>query len=116
MPLPTSKHLNAERVFYPSFDGGLNLSVPNESLPQNELKEALNVEFSPLTGSMRVRGGLVWNGRFGGAIGAVVPVFGRLGFLARQRNSRKVFYFTCNCTWNVKGNLTGDGVLSAAAF
>lgn len=116
MPLPMSKHVNAERAFYPAFDGGLNLSVPNESLAKNELKEALNVEFSPLTGSLRVRGGLVWSGRFNGVISDVVPVFGRNGFLARQINTKKVFYFTSNCLWNVQGNLSGDGRLSAAAW
>ena len=63
--MPVSNfHSNTQRVFYSGFDGGLNLSVPNESLPKNELKEAVNVEFSPLTGSMKVRGGLVWSGRF----------------------------------------------------
>lgn len=54
----SSKHRNVQRIIYPSFDGGLNLSVPSESLARNELKEAVNVEFSPSTGAMTVRGGL----------------------------------------------------------
>lgn len=63
--MPVSNfHKNAQRVFYPAFDGGLNLSVPPETLQKNELKEAINVEFSPSTGAMTVRGGMVWSGRF----------------------------------------------------
>ncbi len=117
MPLLTGKHPNAQRVIYPSFDGGLNLSVPNESLAQNELKEALNVEFSNLTGSLRVRGGLVWTGRFNGEIGEAVPVFGGGGFLARIKNSNNAVYFTSNCTWDIDGTFSSDSErLSAAAW
>ena len=106
MAILTGKHPNAQRVFYPGFDGGLNLSVPNESLAQNELKEALNVEFSNLTGALRVRGGLVWTGKFKRSISEAVPVFGGGGFLARIKGSSKAVYFTSNCTWDVDGDLT----------
>ena len=93
MATRSDKHHNrynalTQRIFYPSFDGGLNLSVPSQSLAKNELKEALNVEFSPLTGAMKTRGGLVWSGRFSSIIDFVVPVKGRRGFLARVRQCR----------------------------
>ena len=47
------------RIVYPSFAGGLNLSVPPESLGVNELTVAENVEYSASTGAMTVRGGLM---------------------------------------------------------
>ena len=84
-----NKHSNAQRIFYPTFDGGLNLSVPAESLSKNELKEALNIEFSHSTGAMRVRGGLVWSGRFENEIDSVVPVRGRRGFLVRRKADKE---------------------------
>ena len=102
--MPVSNfHSNAQRVFYSGFNGGLNLSVPNESLPKNELKEAVNVEFSPKTGCMKVRGGLVWAGRFPDAIpiSDVVPVRGRRGFLARVKNTGALNYFRWNNIWPV---------------
>lgn len=111
------KHGKAvQRVFYPTFDGGLNLAVPSESLAKNELKEALNVEFSPLTGALKVRGGLVWSGRFDSEIDCVVPVRGRRGFLARKKGTRTLYYFRWNNIWPVSGSLTGDGDLSIAAW
>lgn len=47
-----------QRIYYPTFSGGLNLSVPPESLERNELSEAVNVEYSARTGAMTVRNGL----------------------------------------------------------
>ena len=60
MPTPSNKSNNGltQRIVYPAFNGGLNLSVPPESIELNELREAINVEYSPKTGSMRVRGGI----------------------------------------------------------
>lgn len=116
MPLRSDKHSATERLFYPRFDGGLNLSVPAESLAPNELREALNVEFSPLSGSMRVRGGLVWSGDFPDDVTEAVPVPGSRGFLARLKKSRKVCYFTWNCVWPVRGELSGDGPMTAATW
>ena len=52
---PKSEH----RILYPAFDGGINLSVPPESLARNELMDAVNVEYSARTGAMTVRGGLM---------------------------------------------------------
>ncbi len=116
MPTLSSKHSNAQTIFYSSFDGGLNLSVPSESLPKNELKEAINVEFSPLTGAMKVRGGLVWSGRFEEEIDFVVPVRGRKGFLARVKGTRRLYYFLWNNILTVSGELTGDGDISIASW
>ena len=116
MPVSDKHGEAAQQVFYPSFNGGLDLTVPPESLPSNELKAAMNVEFSRLTGGMRVRGGLVWSGRFDGAVGDVAPVPGKRGFLVRERGSRKVWFFTWSCIWPVEGELAGDGDMSAAAW
>lgn len=116
MPTVSSKHSNAQRNFYPTFNGGLNLSVPSESMNKNELKEAINVEFSHLTGSLRVRGGLVWSGRFNDEIDFVVPVRGRQGFLCRAKGTKKLWYFRWNNIWAVNGELSGNGDLSAATF
>ena len=115
MPL-SNFHKNVQREFYPSFDGGLNLSVPAESLAKNELKEALNVEFSPLTGAMKVRGGLVWSGRFDDEIEDVVPVQGRKGFLVRRKDTKQLYYFRWNNIWPVRGELSGDVDMSIAAW
>ena len=112
----SSKHRNAQRISYPSFDGGLNLSMPPESIQRNELKEALNVEFSPSTGAMTVRGGLVWSGRFDSDIDCVVPVAGRRGFLVRRKNSRTVQYFRWEYISPVSGTLTGDGEMSIVSW
>ena len=109
-------HKNAQRIFYPAFDGGLNLSVPPESLQKNELKEAINVEFSPSTGAMTVRGGMVWSGRFDSGIDRVVPVAGRRGFLVRRKGRRTLQYFRWNYIWTVSGELTGNGEISIAAW
>ncbi len=103
MPTLSNKHANAQRMFYTGFDGGLNLAVPSESMAKNELKEAVNVEFSPLTGCMKVRGGLVWSGRFPYSIPIcdVVPVLGRRGFITRASNSPMLYYFRWNNIWPI---------------
>ena len=116
MPTLSNKHSNSQIRFYPTFDGGLNLSVPSESMEKNELKEAINVEFSHATGSLRVRGGLVWSGRFEQEIDAVLPVLGKEGFLARAKGTKTLYYFLWNNIWAVDGELTGDGDLSIAAW
>lgn len=109
-------HRNSQRIFYSSFDGGLNLSVPSESLAKNELKEAVNVEFSSQTGAMRVRGGLVWSARFDSEIDFVVPVRGKRGFFARAKGMNTLYYFRWNNIWPVQGELTGNGDLSIVAW
>ena len=111
--MPVSNfHKNAQKIFYPAFDGGLNLSVPPESLSKNELKEAVNVEFSASTGAMTVRGGLVWSGSFDSNIDCVLAVPGRRSFLVRRKGKKTLQYFRWNYTWPVNGSLTGTGDLS----
>lgn len=116
MPIASNKHKNVQRIFYPSFDGGLNLSVPPESLQRNELKEAVNVEFSPVTGAMTVRGGMVWSGRFSGEIDCIVPVAGKRGFLVRRKGQKTVQYFRWEFISNVSGQLSGSGEMSITAW
>ena len=116
MPVSNKHGEAAQRILYPGFSGGLNLSVPAESLGATELKTAMNVEFSRDAGAMRVRGGLVWSGRFDGEIGDVVPVPGRRGFLVREKGGRRLWYFLWNSVWPVTGSLSGDGEMSAAAW
>ncbi|MBQ6664059.1 MAG: hypothetical protein IJM68_00585 [Synergistaceae bacterium] len=116
MPTVSNKHRNAQQVFYSAFDGGLNLSVPPESLAKNELKEAINVEFSPNTGAMTVRGGMVWSGRFDSEIDCVVEVPGRHGFLVRRKGKKTLQYFKWNYIWPVAGELTGNGEISIVAW
>lgn len=122
--MPVSNfHKNAQRVFYPTFDGGLNLAVPPESLAKNELKVATNVEFSPSTGAMTVRGGLVWYGRFSYANDSILPVTGKQAFLVRRKGkedavtkkytpTKTLQYYKWNYIWPVSGSLTGTGELS----
>lgn len=88
------------------------MSVPAESLERNELKEAVNVEFSPMTGAMTVRGGLVWSGRFDSEIDCVVPVAGRRGFLVRRKGTRTIQFFRWEFIRAVSGTLTGNGEMS----
>ena len=82
------------------------MSVPPESLQRNELRKALNVEFSPLSGVLRVRGGLCWSGRFVVKVQSVVNVAGTNGFLVNGVNSDKLYFFKWNnsaVTWNETG-------------
>lgn len=92
------------------------MSVPPESLQRNELKEAINVEFSPVTGAMTVRGGMVWSGRFDSKIDSVVAVPGRRSFLVRRKGKKTLQYFKWNCILAVSGELTGSGEISIAAW
>ena len=110
------RNVLGQQIFYPAFDGGLNLAVPNESLAKNELKEAINVEFSSQIGALTVRGGLVWSGRFDDEVDFVVPVQGRKGFLARRKGRRSLYYFRWNNIWPVSNVLSGRGDLSIAAW
>ena len=118
----SNKHSNAQRVFYSGFDGGLNLSVPNEALPKNELKEAMNVEFSPLTGCMKVRGGLVWSGRFGvsgisgNKIVDVVPVVGRKGFIVKAQGTDTPWYFRWTNILKVSGSISRAAKMSIVSW
>ena len=104
---------NLQRIIYPSFDGGLNLSVPPESMSRNELKEALNVEFTPSTGAMTVRGGLFLHGQTGIYAQSVASLPGKRGFLIKGADVR---VFKSNRWGLVSGSLTGSGELSIAEW
>ena len=104
-----------QRIFYPAFDGGLNLSVPPESLQRNELREAVNVEFSATTGAMTVRGGLMKVAGMGMTARSVAPLPGLRGFLAVDEFDT-VRYFTWNRVENVYGTLSGKSELSAVQW
>lgn len=117
MPVRGDKHGEAaKRVFYPGFDGGLNLAAPSESIALNELKEAVNVEFSPKKGVMKSRGGLVWSGHFDFDVADAIRVPGTRGFLVREKGSKRLDFFRWNCIWPVRGELSGDGPMSCAAW
>lgn len=113
---------NLQRIIYPTFDGGMNLSVPPESLNRNELKEALNVEFSASTGAMTVRGGLFHHGQTGIYADSVAALPGLRGFLIRgyymsgDERHEGVRLFTSNRLEDVSGNLAGSGKLSVCKW
>lgn len=120
MPTLSNKHANVQRIVYPGFSGGLNLSVSSENLAKNELKEAKNVEFSTRTGSIRVRGGLSWSGKFDATVMSVVPISGRQGFLVRLKDTMRAQYFRWNNIWPVSGiypqQNPPDGLLPSAVL
>ena len=105
-----------QRIFYPSFDGGLNLSVPPESLRRNELKEAVNVEFSPITGAMTVRGGLFHHANMGIKAQGAARLPGKRGFLVTMSNGGTPILFTWNRTASVTGYLTGKSEVCACEW
>ena len=104
-----------QRIFYPAFNGGLNLSVPPESLQRNELREAVNVEYSATTGAMTVRGGLMKVAGMGMTVRSVAPLPGLRGFLAVDEYDT-VRYFTWNRVENVFGTLSGKKELSVVQW
>ncbi len=118
----SNKHINkrgqaiSQRVIYPSFDGGLNLSMPPESIAKNELREALNVEFSPETGAMTVRGGIVSLKRFDNNVDYVLPLIGNRGFILRKKNSKVLYVYSFSQFFEVSQRLTGSDSLSITAW
>ena len=72
MPKLANKHNNAELVTLYDFTGGLNLTRPPESIADNELQEAVNFEFAPDSGALRVRGGLVLLREFDGPVTDII--------------------------------------------
>jgi hypothetical protein len=68
MPKLANKHANAEFVTFYDFTGGLNLARTPEGIADNELQEAVNFEFDPDTGALRVRGGLSLAREFGAPV------------------------------------------------
>ena len=108
MATPSNKHNNgrevlAQKVFYSSFDGGLNLSASPETIAKNELLDAVNVEISHSTGRLKVRGGLVWLNRFslesGDSVDEVIPIQGSEDFLMLSK-SKKLFHYMNGVIYN----------------
>lgn len=107
---------NLQRIFYPSFNGGLNLSVPPESLQKNELKEAVNVSFSPVTGAMTVRGGLflIRDIVTASPVKSVEQLPGLQGFIAARENREAKIVTRYSSEY--AGVLTGDGAISVCEW
>ncbi len=91
MPFRASKTLNDELLRYGDFRGGLNLSVAEEALQPNELAQADNVELDPLTGGLKIRGGLRRLKRLRGSGGDFI--LGSLGryLYRRDYGDKKLF-------------------------
>lgn len=104
-----------QRIIYSSFNGGLNLSVPPESLSRNELTEAMNVEYSSSTGAMTVRGGLMRLAGLGMTARSVAKLPGRRGFLAVGADN-ETKYFTWNRVKAVSGEESGKHEISAVQW
>ena len=130
MPTLGNKHASARRIFYPRFDGGLNLTVSPEMLAKNELRDALNVEVSQTTGKLKVRGGLVWRNRCplgeGDNVKDIIPIHGSEDFfiLSEQNNlyhySNGVIHDTkirySSRVKNVSAVMWDDSILLASGF
>ena len=132
MPTLLNKHSSARRVFYPSFDGGLNLASSPEILAKNELREAVNVELAPLTGKLKVRGGLVWMGELSDVsrvsdsseimFEEAAQVQGSSIILLKfhEHSStldvRNLCVYDYQMLWRVKGALSGNGDISATIW
>lgn len=107
---------NLQRIIYPGFTGGLNLSVPPEALPKNELKEAINVEYSHVKGAMTVRGGLfsIRDMSLWGKVQSVAALPGLSGFIV-VNEIKQGRYITRYCSESV-GFLEGNGKLSVCQW
>ena len=104
-----------QRIVYPGFSGGLNLSKPPESIERNELTEAVNVEYSAITGAMTVRGGLFRLAEMGIADESVAELPGLRGFIASRAEAYPQI-FTWNRTIWVLSFLSGKGEISIAEW
>ena len=89
--------------------------MPPESLQKNELREAVNVEYSASTGAMTVRGGLMKLAGLGMTARRVAALPGRRGFLAVGEDG-EASYFTSNRVKSVIGEVSGKHELSVAAW
>ena len=84
MPKLSTKHANAEIVLFTDFSGGLNLARPPESIADNEMQAAINFEFAPDTGLLKVRGGLVPVHSFISPVSDIIPIAGTNSVLVRS--------------------------------
>ena len=113
--MPQVNPRKENRIVYPSFAGGLNLSVPPESLGVNELTVAENVEYSASTGAMTVRGGLMRLAGLGMESRTVAALPGRRGFIAAGEDNG-TRYFTWNRVKSVTGSINGREEVSVAKW
>lgn len=91
------------------------MSVPPESLQRNELREAVNVELSPETGAMTVRGGLLEVASLNMTVNRVAPLPGLRGFIGAGKYGTAIL-FTRNRVKNIAGYLNGNGEISVCAW
>ena len=105
MPRLSGRHSNSELVIFSDFSGGLNFARPPESIAENEMQEAVNFEFAPDTGMLRVRGGLALVHSFDSMVSDIMPIAGTSAVLVRAGN--KVYRLTDHM-----GSATADHINS----
>lgn len=115
MPRIANKHSNAEPILYGDFSGGLNISVPAETVAKNEMQVCDNFEYNRDTGALKLRGGLVLIATLPGPIKDMVPVFGADAFLVRLENN-KVYRVDQYAVSGILGTMNGDGPMSYAMW
>lgn len=82
----SSRHSNTEVIMFSDFSGGLNFAKPPETISGNELQEAINFEFAPDTGMLRVRGGITHVYSFEDTVTDIMPIAGESVALVRAGN------------------------------
>jgi hypothetical protein len=107
-----TKHQNAENVVFSNFSGGLNLVTPPESLADNEMQAANNLEFDPNTGLLKIRGGLssATTSELLGTSNDIIPLAGGNSYLYSMRNtdgSCKLYYVSLGVSDYI-GDVDGD--------
>jgi len=115
MAVRSNKHTNSEQVYYGDFSGGLNLSVPAEALPKNEMQVAKNFEFDQSTGAPKLRSGLILMATLPGNIRNLAPVAGANSLLVRC-NDNKVYKLSEYTLSGELGTVNGNGELSYAPW
>lgn len=86
MPRVSTRHASSEVILFSDFSGGLNLAKPPETIADNEMQEAVNFEFAPDTGMLRVRGGLEVVYTFDHDVRDIMPIAGSNAILVRSGN------------------------------
>jgi hypothetical protein len=90
MPKLSNKHGNAELVMFSDFTGGLNLMRPPEAIADNEMQTAVNLEFAPDSGILRIRDGIERIYTFPQMISDIIPVPGTKTLLIRSGSLYKL--------------------------
>lgn len=100
-----TKHSNAEIITFSDFSGGLNLSKPSEFIENNEMSVADNLEFSPNTGTLKIRGGIVPVYTFPNPVTDIFPVAGADSMLVKS--GMEIYKFTLDEV-TLLGEVDGD--------